>query len=240
MGEHAFNMLSNTDKASLTDEFIAKKEWFEDVAHQNTIALRLPPEVTCLGQRGGFLSIERLGSLCISITCGRHPLTRLFFRRQMKNFFEFPLSRTCQLVVEHMLECNRKGYQVSVSWHLPRTSPVIHSLTVFFFPQYVFLVGGFGTSPYLRERLAAELHPLRNDCTIITPRHAYVQTSPLSASFSSRLTANQRASCGPRMSIHAPAASAQGDGPGQPAVVPHKHRRRRAAEIRSRRALEGG
>lgn len=39
--------------------------------------------------------------------------------------------------------------------------------------QFVFLVGGFGTSPYLKARLASVLYQLQPGCEIITPRHAY-------------------------------------------------------------------
>lgn len=59
MGEGAYNTLSSSKKTALVDEFIAKKEWFEDVEYHNTIALRLPADVSCPRQRGGFLSIER-------------------------------------------------------------------------------------------------------------------------------------------------------------------------------------
>jgi len=60
MGNTIFNALSNTDKNALADEFITKKEWFDDAAHQDTVSIRLPADVSCPGQKGGFLMIDRL------------------------------------------------------------------------------------------------------------------------------------------------------------------------------------
>ncbi|KAI5782093.1 hypothetical protein DFH27DRAFT_637650 [Peziza echinospora] len=71
-------------------------------------------------------------------------------REQMRAFFSESVDKTCALVRDHVHECLQRGYRVS----------------------YLFLVGGFGTSPYLRTKLDETLVQLGTGAMIICPRQA--------------------------------------------------------------------
>lgn len=110
----------------MEDEFVSNKEHFTNTESSH---IRLPHNIDCPGSRGGYLPISP---------------------EQMREMFERPVSRTCQLVREHIERCDRKGQYIN----------------------YIFLVGGFGNSPYLKQRLELAVKQVRPSIEIIKPADA--------------------------------------------------------------------
>jgi len=102
---------------------------------------------------------------------------------QIRGFFEETVSNTCKLVGDHIHQCNTKGYRVSVrdiSFSFPFTLHLCWQSSL----QYVFLVGGFGTSPYLKARIEQYISGIERTIQVIKPPDAYAPLSYLSHSFS--------------------------------------------------------
>ncbi|KAA8899502.1 hypothetical protein FN846DRAFT_909576 [Sphaerosporella brunnea] len=93
------------------------------------------------------IELPRNGDLYCPVKRGNYlPITR----QQMLAFFSEPIAKTCQLVVDHVKECKSRNYQIN----------------------YVFLVGGFGSSLYLGECLQRSLRNIDPNILVIKPPDA--------------------------------------------------------------------
>lgn len=102
LGEAVIAGLSNAERDHMLDQFVLRKEAFTNAPDETNFNIQLPRyDIPCAGAVAGYLPIPR---------------------DLMRSFFDDSVNKTCDLVAEHIKECEQKGFKVSVS-PLPAPPP---------------------------------------------------------------------------------------------------------------------